>query len=342
MLETAFALALITVATAGIALIYFRPLIHFFLPLLILLGLGFATLTYAFSRSADWTSYAEQRLFRDRIVFSETSRYQHIVLTESVSGEVACYINGRLQFNSADEFIYHENLVHPAMMIAPRRERILILGWGDGLALREVLKYPDVASVTLVDIDPRMTELAAKNPHFVHLNGNSLGSSRLVILHNNALVEAGSEPMRIPDQRSRNPHYAVEVAQVSILNLDAAKFVELISGKFDVIIMDFPDPNALELAKLYARRFYVLVSKRLAADGILVQQSTSPYHAREAFLCIGRTMKSAGLEVIPYHDNVPSFGEWGWWIGGHRERYSSESIRAAIGRVNEMAIFTRY
>lgn len=342
MLETAFVLALITVATAGIALFYFRPLIHFFLPLLILLGLGFATLTYAFSRAADWTSYAEQRLFRDRIVFSETSRYQHIVLTESVSGEIACYINGRLQFNSADEFIYHENLVHPAMMIAPRRERILILGGGDGLALREVLKYPDVASVTLVDIDPRMTELAAENPHFVQLNDNSLASSRLVILHNNALVEAGTEPMRISDQRSRNPHYAVEVAQVSILNLDAAKFVELISGKYDVIIMDFPDPNALELAKLYSRRFYVLVSKRLAADGILVQQSTSPYHAREAFLCIGRTMKSAGLEVIPYHDNVPSFGEWGWWIGGHRERYSSESIRAAINRVNEMAIFTRY
>ena len=342
MLETAFVLALITVATAGIALFYFRPLIHFFLPLLILLGLGFATLTYAFSRAADWTSYAEQRLFRDRIVFSETSRYQHIVLTESVSGEIACYINGRLQFNSADEFIYHENLVHPAMMIAPRRERILILGGGDGLALREVLKYPDVASVTLVDIDPRMTELAAENPHFVQLNDNSLASSRLVILHNNALVEAGTEPIRISDQRSRNPHYAVEVAQVSILNLDAAKFVELISGKYDVIIMDFPDPNALELAKLYSRRFYVLVSKRLAADGILVQQSTSPYHAREAFLCIGRTMKSAGLEVIPYHDNVPSFGEWGWWIGGHRERYSSESIRATINRVNEMAIFTRY
>ena len=342
MVQTAFVLAFITVGVAGITLIYFRSLIHHFVPLVILVALGFSTLGYSFYMAQNWTSFTEQKLFRDRIIFSQTSKYQHIVLTQSTSREISCYINGRLQFNSADEYIYHENLVHPAMMIAPRRRNILILGGGDGLALREVLKYPDVESVTLVDIDPVMTQLASKNPYFVQLNKNSLDSARLTVVKNNALADAGVGKMRIPNQKSRNKSIAEEVAQVSIINLDAVKFVQQISGKYDVIIMDFPDPNALELAKLYAQHFYVMVSNRLSVDGVLVQQSTSPVGAREAYLCIGRTMKSAGLVVIPYHDNVPSFGEWGWWIGGHEKHYSGDEIAKAISNLNEMLVPTRY
>ena len=342
MVQTAFVLSFITVGVAGIALIYFRSLIHHFVPLVTLVALGLSTLGYSFYMAQNWTSFTEQKLFRDRIIFSQTSKYQHIVLTQSTSREISCYINGRLQFNSADEYIYHENLVHPAMMIAPRRRNILILGGGDGLALREVLKYPDVDSVTLVDIDPVMTQLASKNPYFVQLNKNSLASARLTVVKNNALADAGVEKMRMPNQKSRNKSIAEEVAQVSILNLDAVKFVQQISGKYDVIIMDFPDPNALELAKLYAQHFYVMVSNRLSVDGVLVQQSTSPVGAREAYLCIGRTMKSAGLVVIPYHDNVPSFGEWGWWIGGHEKHYPGDEIAKAISNLNEMLVPTRY
>ncbi len=342
MVQTAFVLAFITVGVAGIALIYFRSLIHHFVPLVTLVALGLSTLGYSFYMAQNWTSFTEQKLFRDRIIFSQTTKYQHIVLTQSTSREISCYINGRLQFNSADEYIYHENLVHPAMMIAPRRRNILILGGGDGLALREVLKYPDVDSVTLVDIDPVMTQLASKNPYFVQLNKNSLASARLTVVKNNALADAGVEKMRMLNQKSRNKSIAEEVAQVSILNLDAVKFVQQISGKYDVIIMDFPDPNALDLAKLYAQHFYVMVSNRLSVDGVLVQQSTSPVGARESFLCIGRTMKSAGLMVIPYHDNIPSFGEWGWWIGGHEKHYSSDEIAKAISNLNEMLVPTRY
>ncbi len=342
MVQTAFVLAFITVGVAGIALIYFRSLIHHFVPLVTLVALGLSTLGYSFYMAQNWTSFTEQKLFRDRIIFSQTSKYQHIVLTQSTSREISCYINGRLQFNSADEYIYHENLVHPAMMIAPRRRNILILGGGDGLALREVLKYPDVDSVTLVDIDPVMTQLASKNPYFVQLNKNSLASARLTVVKNNALADAGVEKMRMLNQKSRNKSITEEVAQVSILNLDAVKFVQQISGKYDVIIMDFPDPNALELAKLYAQHFYIMMSNRLSVDGVLVQQSTSPVGAREAYLCIGRTMKSAGLVVIPYHDNVPSFGEWGWWIGGHEKHYSGDEIARAISNLNEMLVPTRY
>ena len=342
MVQTAFVLAFITVGVAGIALIYFRSLIHHFVPLVTLVALGLSTLGYSFYMAQNWTSFTEQKLFRDRIIFSQTSKYQHIVLTQSTSREISCYINGRLQFNSADEYIYHENLVHPAMMIAPRHRNILILGGGDGLALREVLKYPDVDSVTLVDIDPVMTQLASKNPYFVQLNKNSLASARLTVVKNNALADAGVEKMRMLNQKSRNKSITEEVAQVSILNLDAVKFVQQISGKYDVIIMDFPDPNALELAKLYAQHFYIMVSNRLSVDGVLVQQSTSPVGAREAYLCIGRTMKSAGLVVIPYHDNVPSFGEWGWWIGGHEKHYSGDEIARAISNLNEMLVPTRY
>ena len=289
-----------------------------------------------------WTESAEQRLYRDRIIFSETSKYQHIVLTESHSGNLACYINGHLQFNSVDEHIYHEQLVHPAMQIARRRDNVLILGGGDGLALREVLKYPDVRSVTLVDLDPDMTELAAHNEHFVRLNQNSLASAKLHILKNGAIVESGQATVTIGRSTEFDPDYTREVATVCVLNIDAAAFVAQAQGMYDVILVDFPDPNSVELAKLYSQHFYGFLRQRLNADGILVTQSTSPYHAKEVFLCVGRTMKSAGLCVVPYHDNVPSFGEWAWWIGGRDSNTDASELRNRLSSLSDWTEPTRY
>ncbi len=343
LIETGFVLGLMNLAAAAILLGYFgkrvalRKRLWFFL-LVVCLGL-----IGGLHQARNWTASAEQYLYRDRIILSKTTRYQHIVLTRSRAGELSCYINGNLQFNSADEHIYHENLVHPVMSIAPHRRRVLILGGGDGLAAREVLKYRDVEELVLCDLDPEMTDLARTDPAFVALNHGSLSQARVKVLENHALVpQPGKETIRIVNQNRRFGSRTEEVARVTLVNLDAATLLEQLAGRFDVIIIDFPDPNNDQLAKLYSRTFYRHLAGRLAVDGLFVQQATSPIHAREAFLCVGRTIAASGLTAVPYHDNVPSFGEWGWWLGGRAESWSPAKIKRALRETKQLAVATRY
>jgi len=340
--ETAFILGLLNAGAACITFLYFRNLTGNKRAVAWFCIAGIILLAAGFFGAKNFTSYSEQYLYRDRIVFSNTSRYQHIVITKSRSGDIACYINGHLQFNSFDEYIYHENLVHPAFAIAPVRKNILVLGGGDGLALREILKYPEVESVTLCDIDPEMTQLAAHNPYFSRMNHGSLKNSRIKIIRNHTLINSGKEIITVPNQVK--PYYGKpgRVAEVNIVNLDAASFAEQIKGLYDIIIIDFPDPNAPGLSKLYSKRFYSNIAKKLSANGIVVQQATSPVMATEAFLCIGRTMKASGLAVVPYHDNVPSFGEWGWWIGGRSCMISGKKIKQKLKDMNKISVNTKY
>lgn len=304
--------------------------------------LALVGLTSGLGQAQDWTLNAQQYLYRDPIVFSETTRYQHIVLTRSRAGDISCFINGHLQFNSFDEHIYHENLVHPAFAVAPQHKQVLVLGGGDGLAVREILKYPDVETVTVCDIDPMMTQLARENPYLVEMNQNSFKDSRVTTIRNHALVEVGKEEIVIPNHNLLFRGKPKEVAEVYLVHLDAAVFVKQISGVFDIIIIDLPDPNSLELAKLYSLEFYVEVAKKLAANGILVQQSTSPVHAKEAFLCIGRTMQAAGLTAVPYHDNVPSFGEWGWWITCKPGWLDAAELKASLHSIQSIPVPVKY
>ena len=332
LIQSAFVLGIFNIIIGAFSLYFFRKLVCHKKAILIFTCAALIAVSLGYHFSIKWTSFSEQYLYRDRIVFSHTTPYQHIILTESRAGDVSCYINGHLQFNSYDEYIYHENLIHPAFAIAPYKKNILILGGGDGLALREVLKYPEVEKVTLCDIDPMMTTLAKENSYFCSLNDNSLENSRLTILKNNALIPTGKELLLI-DKIEK---------EVNIINIDAAKFVEQISGVYDIIIIDFPDPNSQDLSKLYSKLFYKNVVKKLSAYGIIVQQSSSPFHAKEAFLCIGRTMKNSGLEVIPFHDNVPTFGDWGWWIGGSANFYSSEMISDKLQSLTYISVPTKY
>ncbi|MDF0678775.1 MAG: polyamine aminopropyltransferase, partial [Nitrosomonas sp.] len=169
------------------------------------------------------TTLAEDNLFVNPVVYAKTTPYQRIVVTQK-DDTFQLFLNGNLQFNSVDEYRYHEALVHPAMSGALVRRRILVLGGGDGLAVREILKYPDVESVTLVDIDPEMTSLAN---HFTPLG----------VLNAHALM----------DPRVRKVH------------MDAFLWIEAQSPQFDVVIIDFPDPNSFTLGKLYTTRFYRLL-----------------------------------------------------------------------------------
>lgn len=226
------------------------------------------------------TALAENSMFSSPIVYTRTTPYQRIVVTQNPTG-FQLYLNGNLQFSSSDEYRYHEALVHPAMAAAPSANHVLILGGGDGLALRELLRYPEVERVTLVDIDPEMTGLSESFPPLSRLNGNSLTDSR-----------------------------------VTVVNDDAMIWLESVHATFDLVLIDFPDPNSFSLGKLYTTRFYRLLQERLADHAKVCIQCTSPFLSKKAYWCIVRTMEAAGFHVQPFHAAVPSFGDWGFALAG--------------------------
>ncbi|CAN5320903.1 polyamine aminopropyltransferase [soil metagenome] len=235
-------------------------------------------LLIAFIKADYLTTLAEDALFTDDIIYAKSSPYQRIVVTKGKTG-YALFLNGNLQFNSFDEYRYHEALVHPAMSaFGANPKRILVLGGGDGLALREILKYPSVESITLVDLDPEMTSVAKHVPALGELNQHSFD----------------------------NP-------KVSVVNADAFVWLDNTENEpFDAAIVDFPDPNNFALGKLYTTRFYNLLKRKLKPDSSVAIQTTSPLIARKSFWCIIKTLEAAGFYVKPYQTTVPSFGVWGY------------------------------
>lgn len=235
-------------------------------------------LVIAFIKADALTTLAEDGLFMDNIIYAKSSHYQRIVVTKGKTG-YALFLNGNLQFNSFDEYRYHEALVHPAFAAygaAPKR--VLVLGGGDGLALREILKYPSVETVQLVDLDPEMTHVSEAVPALGELNKHSFHDPR-----------------------------------VTVTNADAFVWLDAVQAEpFDVAIVDFPDPNNFALGKLYSTRFYNLLKNKLRPDSAVVVQTTSPLIARRSYWCIIKTLESAGFTVKPYQTTVPSFGIWGY------------------------------
>jgi len=237
--------------------------------------------------------YGEQQKYSDRVIYEEQTPYQRIVITQW-RDNFWLYLNGNEQFSSYDEALYHEPLVLPAMSIAAAARDVLILGGGDGLAAREVLKYPDVRSVTLVDIDPAMTRLARANEILVGLNRNALNHPKL-----------------------------------SIVNQDAAAFLNATQRLFDVVIIDLPDPKSVDLARLYSSQFYKLVRRHLTVGGTVVTQATSPIFSRKAFVSVLKSMRASGLPAVPYHNHVPTLGEWGWVLGWNYKA-TNELLKARV------------
>lgn len=237
-------------------------------------------LVIGFIKANSFTTLAEDGLFADDIIYAKQSSYQRIIVTrKSRSGLFQLFLNGNLQFSSLDEYRYHEALVHPAMVVQNEQpKRVLILGGGDGLALREVLKYPSVDSVTLVDLDPEMTQLSKKLPIIAELNKHAFDDPR-----------------------------------VTVVNKDAMIWLEKETLPFDVAVIDFPDPNTFALGKLYTTRFYKLLQTRLTPEAVVSIQCTSPLFARQSYWCIIRTLEAAGFHVKPYQTAVPTFATiWGY------------------------------
>ncbi len=264
-----------------------------------------ALLLFGVAQADRLTRYSEEQLFADEIVYTKTSHYQRIVVTSGGSG-FQLFLNGNLQFSSVDEYRYHEALVHPAMLAHGAPRHVLILGGGDGLAAREVLGYPGVERVTLVDLDPEMTSLGRRFPPLAELNRGSLSDPRL-----------------------------------QVINRDAMLWLEEPGAPADVAIVDFPDPNSFAIGKLYTTRFYKLLAARLAPGGAVAVQATSPLFARASYWCIVRTMQAAGFEVRPYQTAVPSFGIWGFALAKREPfeaprapppglRYLNEASMAAL------------
>ena len=246
-----------------------------------------AVLIGLFIYSERMVHFFEDILYQDEIVYAEDTQYQRIILTRWRS-DIRLFLNGHIQFSSIDEARYHESLVHPALVGLGRdAERVLILGGGDGLAVREISKWNSIEQIDLVDIDPAITELGLKHPMLTKLNENALQSEAVSITHQDAML-----------------------------------YLQENETFYDVVYIDLPDPNSETLSKLYSTSFYELVYRRLTSDGILVTQATSPYFAPEAYWCIEETLTETFGEhdgfVYPYHVNVPSFGEWGFVMASKR------------------------
>ncbi len=249
-------------------------------------GFFLAIILFAgFIYSGKILSFAEAFEYKGSVIYARTSSYQRIVVTRE--GEnILLFLNGNLQFNSGDEYRYHEALIHPGLQAVRGPEDVLVLGGGDGLAVREILKYPSVKSITLIDLDSEITNLFKNNETLGILNKKSLGSPK-----------------------------------VKIINADAFVWMKENKKTFDFIVADFPDPSNFSLGKLYTSTFYRLLYKSLNEDGIAVVQSTSPFIARTSFWCVVNTLKSVGFITTPYHAYLPSFGEWGYIIAS-KNRFS--------------------
>ncbi|WP_112134413.1 polyamine aminopropyltransferase [Glycomyces dulcitolivorans] len=238
-------------------------------------------LVAAFVYTDKFETDARQALYAAPIVYTEDTQYQQIVMTESASPfgdqDLRLYLNGDLQFSSVDEYRYHEALVHPAMNGS--RKNVLVLGGGDGLAVREILRYPDVETVTLVDLDGAVTDLARNFDDLVELNEDSLDDPR-----------------------------------VTVVNEDAFTWLRQQTGQWDAIIVDMPDPDATETAKLYSTEFYGLAGDHLSEHGRMVVQGGSPYFAPKTYWTISATLQAADYDPTPYWVSVPSFGDWGYLI----------------------------
>ena len=221
----------------------------------------------------------EQARYKDKVVFEKQSKYQRIVITQW-KNDYWLYINGNQQLSTIDEDKYHEPLIHPALNIIQERKHILVLGGGDGCAVREILKYPDVEKITLVDLDSVMTNMGKYNPILRELNEDAFHHPKL-----------------------------------EIINTDAFNFMEKGENYYDAIIVDLPDPRSVELNRLYTLQFYQLCHLKLKKHGVLLTQAGSPYYATKAFLCIDKTMAAAGFSTQKMHNQVITLGEWGWVMG---------------------------
>lgn len=224
-------------------------------------------------RSADVETTSRQRLYADPIVAYRHTAYQEIVVTRR-GNDTRLYLDGGLQFSTRDEYRYTESLVYPAL--GNGAHSVLVLGGGDGLAARELLRQPGISKIVQVELDPAVIDIARTTLRGA--NGGSLDNPRVAVLTEDAM------------NWLRRPSV----------------------DRFDAVIVDLPDPDTPVLGRLYSTEFYALVAHALAPGGLMVVQAGSPFSTPTAYWRTVSTIRAAGYAVTPYHVHVPTFGDWGF------------------------------
>lgn len=240
------------------------------------LFLSVLTVSY-FGRPSEF--FSSQKRYSDRVVFSSETPFQKIDIT-TWKGHYWAYANNIIQFSTLDEQMYYEPIVHPVMQLASNASNVLVIGGENGIIIRELKKYPEVKHIDLIPLDTGLLSLSKTHPIFKRVNKDAL-----------------------------------EFDIISLPDVDAFRYLENQRNKFDVIIIDAPDPIDLEINRYYTKEFYELCFRALTSGGLMVTQAGSPYYATKAFEAISNTVKTAGFTPFQFHNQVLSMGEWGWIIG---------------------------
>jgi len=250
------------------------------------------------------------------VFHTRQSKFQNINVVDTLKWGRCIYLDGRMQSSEKDEYVYHENLVHPIMLAHPNPKRIFIGGGGEGATAREILKHKTVEKVVMVDIDEQSVEVAKK-----YLPKHSNGSFNDPRLH---LVIA-----------------------------DAKAHLENNDEKFDVIIMDLADPLEGGPCKLlYTNTFYQTLSQRLNEGGLVITQAgpAGVHSCTQVFTAIQKTLKEVFPSVFSYVVHIPSFSDaWGFHIASLKKdidisKFTSVEIEKKIserirGGTNELFYF---
>ncbi|MBC3538223.1 polyamine aminopropyltransferase [Rufibacter sediminis] len=276
LLRTSFFFGLLNAGVALWLCFYFSKEVKWIHFLRISCVASIVALVAGFVLSDRILAFTESLSYADKIIYSVQSPYQKIVLTKN-EREFRLFLNGNLQFSSSDEYRYHEALVHPGLNSVKYPKKVLVLGGGDGLAVREILRYPSVEKVVLVDLDQAVTKLFASHEVLKNLNQGALLSKK-----------------------------------VQVINTDAFQWLKTSQEQFDFVVIDFPDPANYAIGKLYSNTFYKVLRQAIAPGGAAVIQATSPFVAPNAYWCVVNTLVSCGFTTLPYHAHVPSFGDWGF------------------------------
>lgn len=208
------------------------------------------------------------------------TRFQKLDIHDTVAYGRALFLDDKIQSSESDEFVYHEALVHPAMVCNPAPRRVLIAGGGEGATLREILKHNTVAEAIMVDLDEDVVAIARE--HLPSWSNGAFDDPRTVLVH-----------------------------------ADARAYLEDSDLAFDVVVVDVTDPLAGGPSyRLFTREFYQLVLDRLTPGGtIAVQAESADLGVMGGFVSIVRTLASVFPVARGYHTHVPSFGEsWGFAV----------------------------
>jgi spermidine synthase len=204
---------------------------------------------------------------RGNVILDKKTAYQHIQIIDTEDGNRYLLLDSLVQFSKIDEYMYHESIVHPAMLSCPSPKRILVLGGGDGGALREILRY-DIDSVILCELDKEMIDIS--RDFFPEVSSG-----------------------------------AFDDPKVEIVEKDGRKFIEESEKKFDVIIVDLTDPTGPSKL-LYTKEFYSIALGRLNHGGVLIIDADTP-DLDGLFANVIKTVESVFTYVYPFFLYIPGY-----------------------------------